>query len=98
MPKLSCCSFLEQAESVAFYEDSAAVFLSSLMTFKLWAIFMLFQCGVLNVQQCCEVFSMRARLIPRVLAAEGDSLIFTVTEDNPLWHGRYTEKSCESEM
>jgi len=62
------------------------------MTFKVWAVFILLQYEALQVQQCFKVLGVRARLITRVPAAEEDCLIFKITEDNPLWHGRYTEK------
>lgn len=98
MPKMSSCSFLEQPESVTFYKNPAAVFLNSFMTIKLWAISMLFQYEVLKAQQRCKVLGVRARLITRVRAAGGDSLIFKITKDNPLCYGRYTEESCECKI
>lgn len=94
VPKLSSCSFLKQPACVTFYKNPPAVFLSSFTTFKLWAIFILFQHEVLEAQQFCKMLGVSASLITRALAAKVDSLIFKTTKDNPLWHGGYTEESC----
>lgn len=83
--KLISCFFMKQTRPSTFYKNPSAVFLSFFMTFKLWGIFTLFWYEVLlKGQQCFKVCDVRARLITNVPAARGDSLIFKITEDNPL--------------